>query len=472
MEALFGILGASLLGSIVYLVAWATRNDTASVLRESAGRAGLTGMKLRTSLGLEQAVTGSLDGLRVELGSYDAGGGVRGTRIVVRGMGHGPFGLTVRPESVGKAFERVFDGGEYELGDPAFDAVAYVQGDPSIARAVLGIPARKGLAELLRGRLGPPGPGGETLEVSASLAGDALTVEIPREAKSGAAFLPAALGSLAALAKDLVLSGDAPARIAANLPAEEPAGVRLGHVKLLAREFPDLPVTRDALRAACRDADARVRLEAAEALGEEGRETLLGVASAEDAREEDATRAVETLGRRLPPADAARLLDSALGASRFRLARACVTALGLAEGIDPGSEAAAALERALLSPVEEVAAAAARSLASADVVSSETGLVGALGHAEADVRLAAAEALGRVGTIAAVAPLQECGAAHALDLSLRRATRQAIGEIQSRAPGASPGQLSLAAASAGQVSLAPEGEEGRLSLPPHGDTEG
>lgn len=471
MEALVGILGASLLGSIFYLVAWATRNETARVLRESAGRAGVTGLESRTSLGLEQAVTGSLDGFRVELESYDANGGVSGTRIVVRGMGHGPFGLTVGPESVGKAFERIFDGGEIELGDPAFDAIAHVHGDPSIARAVLGIPGRKGLAELLRGRLGLPGGGGETLEVSASLAGDALTVEIAHEAKQGTAFLPAALGALAALAKDLVLSGDAPARIAASLPTEEPAGVRLGHVKLLAREFPDLAATRDALRAACRDADARVRLEAGEALGEEGRETLLGVATAEDAREEDATRAVETLGRRLPPAEGARLLSSALGAGRLRLARACATALGLAEGVAPGSEAAAALERALLSPVGEVAAAAARSLASVSLVSSETGLVGALGHAEADVRLAAAEALGRVGTTAAVVPLKECGAAYAFDLSLRRATRRAIGEIQSRTPGASPGQLSLASESAGQLSLAPEGGEGRLSLPARRDEE-
>ena len=52
-----------------------------------------------------------------------------------------------------------------------------------------------------------------------------------------------------------------------------------------------------------------------------------------------------------------------------------------------------------------------------------------------------------------------------LDLELRRAARQAIAEIQSRAEDASPGQLSLAGTEAGQLSLAHD-PAGQLSLPP------
>jgi hypothetical protein len=51
----------------------------------------------------------------------------------------------------------------------------------------------------------------------------------------------------------------------------------------------------------------------------------------------------------------------------------------------------------------------------------------------------------------------------ASDPSLRAAARQAIAEIQSRAKGALPGQLSLAESEAGALSIA-EGEPGRLSL--------
>ncbi|HYU31630.1 MAG TPA: HEAT repeat domain-containing protein [Thermoanaerobaculia bacterium] len=68
-------------------------------------------------------------------------------------------------------------------------------------------------------------------------------------------------------------------------------------------------------------------------------------------------------------------------------------------------------------------------------------------------------------------------AAQELGDELQRAARQAIAEIQSRLPGASPGQLSLAGTEAGQLSLAQieEGQlslvpekAGRLSLPPEG----
>lgn len=68
--------------------------------------------------------------------------------------------------------------------------------------------------------------------------------------------------------------------------------------------------------------------------------------------------------------------------------------------------------------------------------------------------MAAANALGRIGSVAAVLPLREAAERSWLDRELRRVTRLAIAEIQSRLQGASPGQLSLAQAEAGQLSLA------------------
>jgi 16S rRNA U1498 N3-methylase RsmE len=60
--------------------------------------------------------------------------------------------------------------------------------------------------------------------------------------------------------------------------------------------------------------------------------------------------------------------------------------------------------------------------------------------------------------------LRQCAERHAPNLDVQHAVRQAIAEIQSRLPGASPGQLSLAGAEAGQVSLAGEGQRGQVSL--------
>jgi hypothetical protein len=62
-----------------------------------------------------------------------------------------------------------------------------------------------------------------------------------------------------------------------------------------------------------------------------------------------------------------------------------------------------------------------------------------------------------------VLPLKEAAERFSRDAELSRATRQAIAEIQSRLPGASPGQLSLAGADAGQLSLT-QADAGQLSL--------
>jgi hypothetical protein len=50
------------------------------------------------------------------------------------------------------------------------------------------------------------------------------------------------------------------------------------------------------------------------------------------------------------------------------------------------------------------------------------------------------------------------------DLGLRRTSRQAIAEIQSRLTGATPGQLAIADGGSGQLSLAEERGEGRVSM--------
>ena len=147
--------------------------------------------------------------------------------------------------------------------------------------------------------------------------------------------------------------------------------------------------------------------------------------------EDDAVsaEAVSFLGRELPFKSAKAILLNALDRRCLQTARACLEALGR-ETAGPDAEGA---------------------------------LIQALQYDQAALRVAAAKALGRVGTAAAVLPLKEAAERFSRDRELSRATRQAIAEIQSRLPGASPGQLSLPGTEAGQLSLAQE-EAGQLSL--------
>jgi HEAT repeat protein len=199
------------------------------------------------------------------------------------------------------------------------------------------------------------------------------------------------------------------------------------------------------------------------ALGPEGRDVLLGIASGEGAPDETTARAVALLAEDLTMEEAARLLRNALRTRRLATAKECIVVAGRRGG----RAAVEVLGRVLAVEKGATAWAAARALAMTRDPSAEVPLLRALRDGPRDLRLAAAVALGAAGTAAAVAPLRE---AESGDAEMRRAARQAVAEIQARAVGAAPGQLSLTGGEAGQLSLASD-EEGRLSLaeaPPGG----
>ena len=108
--------------------------------------------------------------------------------------------------------------------------------------------------------------------------------------------------------------------------------------------------------------------------------------------------------------------------------------------------------------------AAAEALGATGAPAAEGPLIAALGRGEPSAWPAIAAALGLVGTAEAVAPLRAMAGRFPFDLPLRRSARQAIAEIQSRLTGATPGQLALASGEAGQLSLAEERGEGRVSI--------
>ena len=474
MGGLFGLMAAAGSGAIGYLVFWTLSRERARRWREAAAEAGLIAVETSTTLGCTTRLTGRAGPLFVTLSTYRRGRYESGTRIAIRGFRHGTYGLTVRAEGVSSAIEKTFGEKELEIGDEAFDSAAYLQGAPALARAIFDHETRRQMEPLLRGALPVKGPdGARTLKVRASLAGDVLQVDIPSTVfRSNDAWIPAALLALLEVGGRLVRPDSVAERIAENLQGEPVAEVRLASLRTLSSEFADHPAARDALRRGLEDRDIDVRLLAATALGPEGRSRLVRLATG-PAPDRVAAVAVAALADALPVDAAIERLRKARGAREEATALACIDRVGRA-----GTAAAIeALQKVLEEESDDLAAAATRALGLAAGHVGEPGpaedqleraLVSALGHRSADVRIAAAEALGRIGTPLAVPPLREATSGRTLDGALRRATRQAIAQIQSRVKGASPGQLTLAGESGGQLSLAEDDRRGQVSLEPAG----
>jgi hypothetical protein len=360
------------------------------------------------------------------------------------------------------------------LGDNAFDETVTVQGPEALALALLDSDTRRGVASLIAGRLDLPGH--PPLWVSGRVSWGVLrldladavlqlrrvgsTEELPQAGDvylDGEYQLPAVLLAAVDLGTRLLAPNDLPGRLAANLQSEREAGVRRRLLGMLLREFPESQATRAAVRTACHDPDAEVRLRAAIALGKEGRPVLLGVAGGEGAADETAASAVAALRHALTLVEAKDLLRNALRTRRLLAARSCLDVIGRIGG--GAAEAIPVLSRVLLVEANELGEAAAAALAATHDPAAEAPLLRALADGPAGRRRAAATALGRVGTRDAVQPLREAER----DSELRAAARQAIAEIHARLAGAEQGQLSLADGEPGRLSLA-DGEAGRLSL--------
>lgn len=357
------------------------------------------------------------------------------TQIVIEAPGPPAFHLVkIRPESLFPG-ER-----EIEIGDKNFDSAFAVEGPMRLAFALFDAETRHQML-LVSGD-----------DVRLEISGGALQVEVA-DTK-----VPSILPRLLKLRRRFDPAMDIPRRLAENARQDPEDRVRLQSLLLLARELPGEAMTLETLRAACSDPSLEIRLRAARELGPEGRDVLLEIAEImvyDDASAE----AVSILERALPFERVRLILKHALRLRRLQTARACLEALGRSGAAAAVDELAAVMEQ----ENGELAAAAAQALGETGSPAAEPPLVLALQREPADLRVAAANALGRVGSVAAVLPLKEVSERALLNRDLRRATRQAIAEIQSRLPGAEAGQLSLAGDEAGQLSLA-EAEAGQLSL--------
>jgi HEAT repeat protein len=445
--------------------------------RTAARAAGL--VRIEESAG---ALSGWAGRVHVSLSRY-GGDSVYGTHFVLGGPGLASD-LTVRPQGLGTTLRAAVGEREIEVGDEAFDRVAWIQGSPGLAHALLDRPTREAFRSLFGGYLSRPGK--MPFFASASLDGGSLRIDVPEVLRMGEGQegmfevlvdalagnerreraclgrlerLPEVLEAVLAFARRLEPPADVAKRIAENLRDEPEPGVRARGLTALVREFPNHPATRKALLAACEDPDAEVRLRAATALGDQGRGVLVALAGGEGAEDATTAKAVTALGPRLDPAEARKLLGRALRTRRIATAQACMEILGRQRGRD----AVRALARVLAVEKGELAVAAAVALGTTHDPSAEAPLIETLDSPSSALRHAAAWALGRTGTAAAVPHLKAAEARHS---DLARAARQSIAEIQARLTGAEPGQLSLAAAEGevGRLSLADADPAGRLTL--------
>jgi len=348
----------------------------------------------------------------------------------------GPRGfrdVVIRPES------RIPLPQDIEVGDRSFDDALTLQGPQRLVFSLLDAEARRLLYCL-------------NVESRLEISGGALQAVAPHLRVTY--LLPLLLD----VGQRFVQAMEDPRRVAENAKRDPVKDVRLRNLLLLVRELPGDPMTVEALHTACADPSPEIRLRAAMEMGAEGRSVLLDLA--EGMQNDDCSaQAIRTLDRELPFERTKAILYAAQRRRLGQTARACLETLG-----SSGNAAAVALLTILVGvETGELAAAAASALGATGTPDAEQPLLKALGSDEVEVRLAAATALARVGSAAAVLPLKEAADRLPSTAEIRKATREAIAEIQSRLKGASPGQLSLSSHEAGQLSLA-QAETGQLSL--------
>jgi HEAT repeat protein len=351
---------------------------------------------------------------------------VETTTFQAGGDGRIPASLDLRQEDPWGVFGRLLEGPDPEVGDADFDRLVDLQGMDAYVCAALSESARKGIEDLVTA--GGKVSGGVVL----------LPVEDAEDPSSR--WLTRQIELVAALAASLGVTPDTLAqRLAHNALHDSRPEVRLQNLRfLLAPETP-APATlaAETARALLSDPSDAIRIHAARHLGAAGHPTLRSLVV--DARAKPALRA-HALDM-LHEGNAAGIDDwvaSILTPSPRELVCAALVVVG-SRRLSAHVERVIELTRAADVPIR---VAATRALGQLESPLCERGLIQRLADDESEVRAAAAEALGSVGSVAAVEPLL------ALTKGIGRAphkqaARGAITRIQARLGEVDAGRLSL-----------------------------
>lgn len=355
------------------------------------------------------------------------------------GEGQIPVSLIVRKDSKLRALGRLLYGQDEKVGDVDFDESVEVSSMDAWVCAALSAEARRQLRSLLE-------QGGEARRGHLSFACAVGSIQ-------DVDWLVQMLQFLSQLTRQLtVTEGTIHQRLADNARYDPDPGVRLQNLRYLADPATYAPsaLLASTARALLSDSHDGLRLVAAMQLGVEGTPVLGALAANPHVDTALRVQALRELGTRGVPG-LEPLLTQLLGPSPPELA---CTALSIIAARRLDSLTATVVEHTA-SEHEQVRVAAATALARLPSNGSEQALLRLLSDSSSEVQCASAEALGVIGSIAAVEPLlplaERLGRAQ-----LRQAARGAIGRIQSRLANAEAGSLSLADAHelAGAVALA------------------
>jgi hypothetical protein len=396
--------------------------------------------------------TGFRGALTIRLQRFKRGKTAMGTRVVVDGLSSA---IRVYKEGLGTGVEKTFGAREHTVGDPAVDAVLFVQGQEPVVRALLDAFTRQALLDVFTGYVRSAQP--RAVNASATLEEGRLMVELddafgqPEEPQADL------LSLIVRTSERLLHPEDVPGRLAETVYADPLATVRAFALTVLARDFPDHEATRQGMTIALGDLHPEVRLQAGLWAGEAGLPAIRAVAESLEVTDGCSARAVAGLGGHLDLEGARDIFESSVRAGRLETAQAALRAL--ARG---GEHEVGVIAPWLADRRTPLAICAALALGDSPAVAAAEGaLLVALEDPRPEVVDAAADALGRVGTARAVMSLRALEARSTW--GAHRAARQAVARIQSRLTGATPGQLALTTDAAGHVALA-EDAHGRVSL--------
>ncbi len=332
-------------------------------------------------------------------------------------------------------------------GDGEFDHSVHVEGDPAILAALLDEPVRFRLLRL----------------VAWGWNGGLRDGEISWETPFISGYLPRTLGQHLELADLLTAAkGGICERLARNAREDMSSGVRLWNLTLLQHHFDGRSETKEASHALLADPSPWVRLAAARFLPDEGSPVLRALLEEGKTPDHAAAEAAALLGARLRIAEAGPLLIATLKKWSGETRRQAIQELGRLKHAPAVGPLCVLLDRS----DPRAAADAADALRTIGDPKAAPRLLDAVRQDAAELRIAAARALGLVGTVQTVEPLLELIDAK-IDGESRQALREAVSAIQARLAGAEAGQVSLAvtAAEAGRLSLAtPRAGPGDVSL--------
>jgi hypothetical protein len=311
------------------------------------------------------------------------------------------------------------DSRSIRTGDPAFDARLVLSGPPLVSAAVLDGSTRAALLNLL------------VDDARVTLKRGTLELVLCGSMSALAAKLPVGVQLCLEAARGLCL---APIHLSealvANAEGDPCPGVRAQNLEMLALHFPETEATRRAAAAACADEDPRVRFAGARLVaGPKAYACLVSLVEGPAA----VPAALKACALR-------HLVDTYVQLDLSRYLSSALTS-------DSGPVQLAAAEAAALRPHS---ARLRQRLTGANcdpvmAARSEWALTALLLHLDPAARVAAARALGAVGTLRSVEPLTAVARRLLQGGEVRRAAREAVREIQERHSAGDEGGLSLAA---------------------------